>query len=250
MKRKHLIIFLILVLTLLLAACGSSGDTSSQDEAQDTAQEQTEVAEDTVHPYAWLGLQDMPECHYLDVLATNHYFMKSNEYIDGMSYVSKQTKAVDGINTYEKDEYNETYSIEGKVTTINLSNNTYMQHDASDLAEDAKENLESAMETGENRYGRNFKGTGTGTIPILSDNGDDAEYEYYEYDYPEMEASSGDTMIERYYLKDGDVFAIYTKTTMGDTEIASTEIIKKMSGKIPKKTFKLPDLSKYEKNEL
>ena len=109
MKRKHLIIFLILVLTLLLAACGSSGDTSSQDEAQDTAQEQTEVAEDTVHPYAWLGLQDMPECHYLDVLATNHYFRKSKEYIDGMSYVSKQTNAVDGINTYKKDEYYKTY---------------------------------------------------------------------------------------------------------------------------------------------
>jgi hypothetical protein len=37
---------------------------------------------------------------------------------------------------------------------------------------------------------------------------------------------------------------------MGDTEIASTEIIKKMSGKIPKNTFKLPDLSKYEKIKL
>ena len=250
MKRKHLIIFLILVLTLLLASCGSSTDTSSQDESQESTQEQTEVAEDVIHPYAWLGMQDMPECHYLDVLATNHYFRKSKEYIDGMSYVSKQTNAVDGINTYKKDEYYKTYSIDGKVTSINLSSKTYMEEDMGSLAETAKENLESAMETGENRYGRNFKGTGTGTIPILSDNGDDAEYEYYEYDYPEMEASSGDTMIERYYLKDGDVFAIYTKTTMGDTEIASTEIIKKMSGKIPKNTFKLPDLSKYEKNEL
>ena len=250
MKRKHLIVLLILALTLLLAACGSSGDTSSQDESQDTAQEQTEVAEDTIHPYAWLGLQDMPECHYLDVLATNHYIKKSKEYIDGLSYVSKETKAVDGINTYEKNEYNETYSIDGKVTTINLSSNTYMQQDASDLAEAAVENMESAMETGENLSRRSFVETGTGTIPIYSDNGDDAEYEYYEYNYPEMEASSGDTMIERYYLKDGDVYAIYTKATMGDTEIASTEIIKKMSGKIPKNTFKLPDLSKYEKTEL
>ena len=250
MKRKHLIIFLILVLTLLLAACGSSGDTSSQDEAQDTAQEQTEVAEDTVHPYAWLGLQDMPECHYLDVLATNHYFRKSNEYIDGMSYVSKQTNAVDGINTYKKDEYYKTYSIDGKVTSINLSSKTYMEEDMGSLAETAKENLDAAMKTGENRYGRNFKGTGTGTIPILSDNGDDAEYEYYEYDYPEMEASSGDTMIERYYMKDGDVYAIYTEATMGDTVVSSTEVIKKMSGEIPENTFELPDLSKYEKTEL
>ena len=125
-----------------------------------------------------------------------------------------------------------------------------MQQDASDLAEDAKESLESAMETGENRYGRNFKGTGTGTIPILSDNGDDAEYEYYEYDYPEMEASSGDTMIERYYMKDGDVYAIYTEATMGDTVVSSTEVIKKMTGDIPENTFELPDLSKYEKMEL
>ena len=80
--------------------------------------------------------------------------------------------------------------------------------------------------------------------------GDDTEYEYYEYSYPDFE-SSGDNYseVERFYLKEGNVFAVYTKITMGETETESAEIIKKMTGDIPEGTFDIPDLSDYEKIE-
>lgn len=254
MKKKYLMIIttalLAVMLTFAFAACGDSSDTSSQD-AQDTAQEETAATEEALHPYAWLGMQDMPQCNYLDALATSHYYRKANTYVDGMSYVGKETNAVDGINTYKDDEYNTTYSIDGKVTVINKSTKTYMEQDASDLADTAKENLENAMKTGTNLSGRAFQGTGSEAIPIYSEQEDDtAEYEYYEYNYPETEASSDNSVIERYYMKDGDVFAIYTKTILGDTEVASTDVIKSMSGDIPEGTFDLPDLSDYEKSEL
>ena len=64
-----------------------------------------------------------------------------------------------------------------------------------------------------------------------------------------MEESSDNATTERYYLKDGDVFAIYTKAAMGETVIESTEIIKKMTSDIPDGTFDLPDVSGYEKIE-
>lgn len=99
-----------------------------------------------------------------------------------------------------------------------------------------------------NISGRAFVGTGSEAIPIYSEQaGDKDEYEYYEYNYPEFEKDSDNKEVERVYLKDGDVFAIYKKITMGDTVVSSTEIIKKISKDIPDGTFKLPDLSKYKK---
>lgn len=251
MIKRYIMIITAVLLVLMLAACGSSSDSSSKDEPQDGGQEQTAEeepaeAEDTVHPYAWLGLQDMPECDYLDILATNHYIKKSEIYVDGLSYVSKETNAVDGINTFKEDEYSKVYSIDGKVTSINESNKTYMEQDLSDLAETSKEAQESAMETGTNTIGRSYKGTGSEAIPIYSEQGDKDEYEYYEYDYPDME-ESGYSSIERFYMKDGDVFAIYNKIVMGESVIETTDVIKSMSGDIPDGTFDLPDLKGYEK---
>lgn len=256
--KKHISIIIALLLALLLAACGSPSDSSSEDAAPDSGQEQTTGDEgagdagEAVHPYAWLGLQEMPECNYLDIFSTSHYIKVSDVYVAGMSYVSKQTNAVDGINTYKDDEYNKVYSIEGKSCSLNKESKTYMEYDSSDLAEDARNNLTDAMENGTNIYGRQFKETGSGTIPVYSDQaGDTAEYEYYEYDayvYPDQDPGDNST-IERYYMKDGDVFAIYTKTAMGDTVVESTEVIDSISGDIPEGTFEIPDLSDYEKIE-
>ncbi len=116
-------------------------------------------------------------------------------------------------------------------------------------AETAQRSLDSAMKNGENIKGRSFHGTGKEAVPIISEEDDKTEYEYYEYNYPETEKNSGDSIIERYYFKDGDVFAIYTKATWGDTVIEDTEVIKSISGDIPDGTFELPDLSGYEKKE-
>ena len=78
---------------------------------------------------------------------------------------------------------------------------------------------------------------------------DDSEYEYYEYDYPETEKVSKAKILERFYMKDGDVFAVYKKTSTGKTELEQTHVIQRMSGDIPEGTFDLPDLSDYTKQE-
>lgn len=244
-------IVIALILTLMLAACGSSSETSSEASSESASQAGSQE-QAAVHPYAWLGLQDMPECQYLDLISTSHYVKESEIYIEGMSYVSKETNAVDGINTYKENENSKVYSIEGKVVSINDSSKTYVEQDASDISESAKENLASAMEKGTNIYGRQFKETGTGAVPVYSEQGDKTEYEYYEYEayvYPDQKSDDNQT-IERYYIKDGDVFAVYTKTTMGDTVVESTEVIKSISADIPEGMLKMPDLSGYEKQEI
>lgn len=233
-------------MVLMLAACGSSSPAGDQEPAEATESEESAG----VSPYAWLGFQDMPECNYLDILSKKHFYKESDMYVAGLSYVSKQTNAEDGINTFKEDEDSIDYSVGGKILTINKNNKTYMEEDMSDMAESAEEQYTSAMKDGTNLYGRSFNGTGSEAIPIYSDEaGDKNEYEYYEYHYPELE-ESGDSYIQRLYLKDGDVFAIYEKTTWGDTVIESTEIIKKMSADIPEGLFEFPDLSGYEKLEL
>ncbi|MBQ3281451.1 MAG: hypothetical protein IJH41_03485 [Eubacterium sp.] len=261
MKRKYLLIITAVLLALLLAACGSSSEAPEQDGSHDSGQEQTETTETTeesdaepaeaeneVHPYAWLGYQDIPECDYLDILATNHYYRESEEYIKGLSYVSKHINAVDGINTYKDEDGSKTYSIDGKVTVVNEDAKYYMEQDATSLAESAVDNMETARKEGTNLYGREFQGTGSEAIPIYSEQtGDKNEYEYYEYSYPEFEKDEGNKETERVYLKDGDVYAIYQYIKWGETEVESTEVMKKMSGDIPDGLFKLPDLSGYEK---
>ena len=259
MKRKYLMIIFTALLAIMLAACGSASDTSSQEGSQESSLEQTEATGDgdaadageAVHPYAWLGLQDIPECHYLDVLSTNHYIKVSDEYIAGMSHVVRETNAVDGINTYKENENSKVYSIDGMTYSINEDSKSYIEMDMGDIAESALESSISAMESGTNLYGRSLVGTGSEVIPIYSDETEDKdEYEYYEYNYPEAEKSTDTSEIERFYLKDGDVFAIYTKITMGDSVVESTEVIDSISGDIPEGTFDLPDLSGYEKMEM
>ncbi|MBR0342249.1 MAG: hypothetical protein IJH64_08395 [Oscillospiraceae bacterium] len=257
--KKYLIIITAVIMVLMLAACGSSG-SKEQGASQETEQEQKqttneeteeiETTEEAVHPYAWQGLQDIPECSYLDTLTSNHYYKESEMYVEGLSYVSKEINAVDGINTYKKNENTLVYSIGGKITSINEDGKYYMEEDMTDMSDSAAKQYEEAMKNGTNLPGRAFTKKDSGTIPVYSEiKGDKNEYEYYEYNYPALE-SEDDSYIERFYMKDGDVFAIYSKTVWGDTVIESTEIIKKMTGDIPDKTFELPDLSGFEKKEI
>ena len=272
-RRIAFLTALLLVVSLMVSACGSSSGTETEntkETAEEAVQEDAAVepAEETepaeaetpaeapeeeepeeaaeVHPYAWLGMEDMPECPYMDILATYHYIQVYDTYV--MSFVTEETYAVDGANTYKGNENSRVYSVDGKVLSISENSKIYMEQDMGSLADSANKSIEMSKERGENMFGRRFTGTGTEAVPIYSDGGDTAEYEYYEFDYPDVE-STGSTMIERYYMKDGDVFAVYTKTTMGEAEAAHTNVIKSMSGDIPEGTFDFPDLSGYEKYE-
>ena len=133
---------------------------------------------------------------------------------------------------------------EGGVLASNVENSKiYMEYDMESLAETAKETYEAAMKDGTNIIGRAFVEKNKGTIPGSDDT---TEYEYYEYNYPDAE-EAGTSTTERFYMKDGDVYAVWQKVKLGESEVESVETIKSISGDIPAGTFDLPDLSGYQK---
>ena len=267
-KKLFSLVMIVIAGAFLCTACGGSGQDSSggaeantdaeavssqEDEAesQTAAEGQTgETMEDQkeeVHPYAWMGLEDIPGCKYLDILSTNHYIQTYDAFT--MSISTEETEARDGINTVKINDNSRVYSIDGHVLSISEIAKTYMETEMGESTiEAAKKSLASAMESGNNISGRAFVEKGKGPVPEYDDHGDEAEYEYYEYNYPASE-ELGTKMTERYYMKDGDVYAIYQGTKTENSEIAYTKVIKSISADIPEGTFDLPDLEGYEKYE-
>lgn len=268
MKKKIITLAAIFAIgTPVLAACGSTtgstqteSTTAAQTEITTTAESTTAAGSTTaadtttsaaatstaasdVQPYAWLGLQDMPKCNYLDILSTGKY-IKTVDY-SAMGITVEQTEAQDGANTFKKNPSTVSYSVDGKVLSINEASKIYMEYDMESLADTAKETYEAAMKDGTNIIGRAFVEKNKGTIPGSDDT---TEYEYYEYNYPEAE-ELGTSTTERFYMKDGDVYAVWQKVKLGESEVESVETIKSISGDIPAGTFDLPDLSGYQKYE-
>ncbi|MBP0986231.1 MAG: hypothetical protein J6P39_04405, partial [Oscillospiraceae bacterium] len=193
-----------------------------------------------------MGLQDMPECAYLDALSSYHYYMVVDYYALGA--VSEQIMATDGVNSYRADGSSRTYAVDGYVLSIDDASYLYteMTIDPSALEEDRKM-IEEIREKGTPVLSsRVFLEKGNGVIPLYAAKGDKNKYEYYEY-YTDLSTESMTLQTtERYYLKDGDVFAIWTKTLSDTTETEETMIIKEISQDIPVGIFDLPDLTGYE----
>ena len=256
---------LLIALLLLLSACGKTTETkpaqeeapaqsepAAQEEAPEEeapAQEGTPVKDEVVEPeaepvspYAWLGLQDMPQCRYLDLLCSNHYYQVYDSYVLGLK--SEIIEAADGIDAYQLNGGTTSLTVDGMIYSITDSIQSYMEYDMTDSIAQAEENMKSAMENGTNMKGRTFNDTGVSAIPQYADEGDTAEYEYYEY---VTENPGVSKVTERFFMKDGDVFAIYTLTEMGETKLETTNVIKSITGDIPAGTFDVPDLSAYTK---
>ena len=252
---------LLIVLLLVLSACGKTTETkpaqeetpaqsepAAQEEAPEEeapAQEGTPVKDEVVepekaHPYAWLGLQDMPQCNYLDILSTDHYYQVYDTYALGLKY--EVIDAADGIDAYQLSSGTKTLTVGGMIYSISESAKSYMQYDMTDMAAQAQATMESALAEGTNMKGRVFQGTGKSAVPLYSDDGDTTEYDYYEY----LTSSPGvSELTERFFMKDGDVFAIYSHTEVGETTLDSTNVIKSITSDIPAGTFEVPDLSDY-----
>lgn len=260
MKRRIFALVLAALMVLaLLSGCGGGSAPAKTGEQSAPAAESAAPAEEraaasasgsetaaVTSPYAWLGLQDMPSCPYLDALCTCHYYREYTSYVS--SYAMKSTEAVDGINTFKGTDTTRTYSVGGKVITFNDSSKTYMEYDmVSGLVEQEKSNMEQARAEGTNMVGRAFVTTGSGAIPVYSETEDDqTEYEYYEYNYPAYEKNNYQ-IVERFYMKDGDVFAFYQATSTKDEDpMEMTEVIQSMSGEIPEGTFEIPSTDGYE----
>lgn len=244
------------------AAASSAAESAAVESAAESAAEASAAAQEAeapeasaapgaeaVSPYAWQGLEDMPQCAYLDALCTYHYYREFTGY--AMGYSSKQIEAVDGVNSYKETGSTRTYSVGGHIITFNDSAKNYMEYDMSGaLIDQATAAMEDAMTKGTNTPGRVFVTTGSGVIPQYSEvEGDETEYEYYEYNYPAYE-ERGYGMVERFYLKDGDVFAITQQMSKdGEQVTESAEVIQSMSGEIPEGTFDIPSTDGYEKME-
>ena len=213
----------------------AAGEQGAEQAAEEQAAEETPA----VDPYAWMGMEDMPKCNYLDIMSTNNYVQVYDTYVLGIK--AEVTDACKGLNTYQKNGNNLSYNIEGMIYSVNPDSKQYAMYDMTSVIDDARESMEKAMSEGINNKGRALQGTGTSAIPLYSDKeGDTAEYEYYEY-------SIGDSVTERYFMKDGDVFAVYTKTHAGDTDLETTNVIKSISGDVPDDLFVVPDLTDYTK---
>lgn len=266
MKKKIITLAAIFAIGApTLAACGASSDAPGTTAATTTSPAESTTAESAattgttttadassteaatstaasdVQPYAWLGLQDMPKCNYLDIISTGKYIKTVDH--SAMGITVEQTEAKDGSDSLTKNPNSATYSVNGKVVSINESSKIYMEYDTGSLAETAKGTYEEAMKDGTNIIGRKFVEKGKGAIPGSDDS---TEYEYYEYNYPDAE-EAGTSTTERFYMKDGDVYAVWQKVKLGETEVESIETIKSISGDIPAGTFDLPDLSGYQK---
>ncbi len=226
------------------AAEGGQAQNEASEQSGQTEPEEDPVPAPGSVSYDWLGLQDMPKCAYLDQLATNHYIQVYETYVLGVH--AEVTEAIDGINAFQKNQASLTYSLDGTLFSIDENTKSYMQYEMTIPVDEAKANIAEAMREGTNVKARVYQSSGSAAIPLYSDEtGDDAEYEYYEYLTGNRE--NGSYVIERFFMKDGDVFAIYTQTHAGESELESTNVIKSMSVDIPAGTFTLPDLSDYTK---
>ncbi len=257
--KKAIVVLLTVILSFSFAACGTPEGTpegsasvalqaTEQAERMEPEPESGSEAEATsaptpsptgIHPYAWLGLQDMPHCNYLDFIASQHYLRVVDFYVD--SYVVEKTEAVDGLNTYSKDQNGLTLNLDGMVYSFNDASMIYMTNDMTAMLEDARQARAEHVEKGINEYGRVFQNIGQGAIPLYADaTGDTSEYEYYEYLTGASDEAQTASLTERFYMKDGDVFAIYSLAGMGDSEVESTEVIKSITSDLPEDILALP----------
>ena len=252
---------LLIALLLLLSACGKKpaaapaqtpGDSAADavpsnpepapEEEKNTEPVKNEVKEpEPHHPYEWLGLSGMPECRYLDLLSSNHYYQVYEKYdADGRTEIAE---AADGIDSCLVTADSKSLSLNGMFYYIDETEKTYALYDYTDSVAQATAYMESVMAEGTNTKGRVFQGAGSSAVPLYAAAaGDTAEYEYYEF----LTSNPGvNEITERFFMKDGDVFAIYTRTVAGESTEESTDVIKSISDEIPAALFVTPDLSGY-----
>lgn len=250
---------LMLALLLLLSACGKKPETKPASDAaapaadgvpENPAPEEEKASEpvknevkpaEPHHPYEWLGLEAIPECRYLDILSTNHYYQVYDTYVLGTK--REVVDAASGIDAYHLDAGTKSLTVGGMIYSISEEAEAYMEYDMTDSVAQAKANMENALANGINMTGRSFEDTGRSTVPLYAEaEGDSTEYEYYEF----LTSNPGvSERTERFFIKDGDVFAIYSATTTGDAVTETTDVIKSITADIPAGTFDIPDLSTY-----
>ena len=198
------------------------------------------AAEKPVSPYAWLGYGELPQCRYFDIMATGVFYREYDSYISGYSLSTVQ--ASDGVNTYQSDGGNISLNLNGMVYSLSVRSKQYMQKDMTAAYQSTLATQNENRVNGVDTTGKEFAGTGAEPVPLLSDGGDSASYEYYEFTSEQL----GMTLRERIYFKDGDVYAIHQLVTVGESTTELTEVIRLVSAEPDPALFTLPaDFDEY-----
>lgn len=255
--KKLFMVLLCILLTLSLCACSNSAEPAEAAEitpppideaaleqaAQEAAEPEVEEPEpEALSPYNWLGYPEVPQCQYLDLIASQHYYREYVNYIEFGDSVAgvPYTEAIDDRNTYQMDmNGTATYYVEGIRYSVDEEDKTYSYNDWKSLYDLTPTAAERAAAN--QNPGKEFQGTGTEAIPLY-ETVDATEYEYYEYLSP---VDDENYTIEKLYLRDGDVFAIYTFAKLGEYETAVAAVTTLITGDIPEGLFEVPDLSGY-----
>lgn len=204
------------------------------------------LPEGPVSPYAWLGYAELPQNNYFDIIATGCFYRTYDVYTLGL--VSHQVQASDIKNQYQFDGGNNiTLNLNGMTYVLNQKNKTYFKRDATSIWATTLETQANNREKGINSTGKKFVTKGVGPVPLLCENGDAADYTYYEFLADSSTTDNPCTLRDRIYFKDGDVYAIHTLVTMGTTETEMTEVITEVSCSPDAALFALPaDFDQYK----
>ena len=256
--KKSLAVACIIIMLFTLAACGKQSAPATEapaptaePAAEAAATEEPAAAEEPaavekpaeekpVSPYAWLGYEELPQCNYFDIMATGVFYREFDSHISGYSVPTVQ--ASDGVNTYQFDGSTISLNLNGMVYSLNVRGKQYIEKDMTATYQSTLAAQNENRMNGVDAAGKEFAGTGNEPVPLLSDSGDSADYEYYEFTGEQM----GATLRERIYFKDGDVYAIHQLFTMGENTTELTEVIKLVSAKPDPALFALPaDFDEY-----
>jgi len=263
--KKMIALSLCLALALTLCACGNNTPPAGPEEnvtpspeksvSEPTVESTLEPTDEptsepeSVHPYAWLGYEALPDCKYMDCIAAQVFYREYDLYVAG--YVTPCLEASDGRNTYSFDGNNISLTLDGMVYAFNERSMIYMVRDMTGVYPATLEARKKQMKTGTNATGRVFQGTGNEPVPLYCDESSDStSYDYYEF---LIDGSAGVTTVstlERVYFKDGDVFAIWSQVTIGEKIIGTTQVITAISGEPDPALLALPaNFDDYEPYE-
>lgn len=260
MNKKILKVMAVFALSsVLLTGCsGKKGkkpekttaesETTTEATTSETETKPTEPAPPGGAAYAWLGLSEMPKCKYLDALAASHYTRKFTHL--SMGYVTEVTEVCDCVNMFiDYGGNTRSYSVDGKGTWVNDVAKQWGEREDNASNSDAAAQRKKDIEAGENIKKRVFVTTGKGAVPLYSEHYDDnTELEYYEYKDPTQEQFDV-YKTERFYMKDGDVFAVYTETKIFDETTRAVEVIRSVSPDVDQNAFKVTGVDDYKKSE-
>ncbi len=235
--KKLVAVFLLAVMLFVCAACGAAdtpddagtenGSAESGNVEDGSGEENGESGTEQVEDNAVAGGSGHAADAYVSLQKSGVYYMEYTAYAMGVKMdcqVAYRDGNSDSITEMSGFQTHSLY-LDGAFYNIDDTNKTYSRIE---LAEDAADDVMDAAEYSDYVY----VSSGKGSIPGL-EAVDSAAYDYDEYN---AVLEGGETLPMRYYMKNGQLYAIYS--SVDDIEIVM--LIEKLSADIPAGMLKIP----------